>query len=221
MAYEDWTNVAWVETDPNTDITKAANELNIATMRGDSGASLRNDKGAAHFGDFTHLIETTATAGFDNQGVGYFWALSNVLADGYWWRDNNSQAVGVFWFDDTERMILRDNEDGIGDQEISVNLALTTRYFCTAVRVGVNLDIEIRTGSHAGVLVDTLSVTLTGGRTYRYIYSVNAYSHSGAADVSYDVFNLDLQEAGAAIMNQVQATNLGADLFDGALLGGG
>jgi hypothetical protein len=74
VSYEDYTT--YDEVDENNNITVATNQLTIVDIRRDAEGSVTDDKGAAHFGDFEHLVDGRLVTS-ENRGTGTIWGLSN------------------------------------------------------------------------------------------------------------------------------------------------
>ena len=69
----------------------------------------------------------------------------------------------------------------------------------TADRDGTSLDLRIYSNSARTTLVDTLSVTIASGRTYRYVFAVVSHDYNDNDTISFDVKDLDLKEAAGGV----------------------
>lgn len=208
MAYEDFTT--YTEFDESGDITvDSATKVSWVNLKSiqDTGY-LYKDKGVNHFSaDFTHKFEIQFSNVTDT-AVLFNWMLANAIGD---WRDlyvadEDFYAFGVYYAN--ENLQMRIIEGGVitdDDTWLTPGPQASTTYYIEMVRDddgGVNstgrLTAYIRTGSHSGVLQDTLVVDCSVGKQndYRYLYAM-ATDDSGSGTSSIDGFtqNLDIGEA--------------------------
>ncbi len=118
------------------------------------------------------------------------WALSNDLDDVKNWDDDDDEAVSVTLVGAASpTLVLTDHETGASDT--STSLTTQTTYYCTVERTA-DTTVECRIYSDLGrtTLVDTLSVSVTSGRTWRYLVACNSYNDNEADAISFDVENL-------------------------------
>jgi len=179
--------------DPNSRFNITANHIIITGLTIDEDAWVYSDKGSGHFSDFTHDFEFRRTS-TDPGGAYVAWAVSNVVEDYWYWLINHSQAL---WF-------LPHAVDGfseIGDGESgdwdTLSGSLGTVWHAARVeRSAATLTLTIYTDLSRTTVLDTLTISVSASRTYRYVFAVNS-NHIGNADaINGDVANLDLQEGG-------------------------
>ena len=199
--YEDFSS-GYTETDPNSDITISTTNLTIDSMIMDVDAYVYKDFTAGHFGDTVdHDFECKVTGRtVASYSVGTVWALTNVVNDGYYWYANNSQAVHCWFYWTTTpvyRLYLRDCENGGTDQDFYTCL-VNTWYYCTASRNATSMSILIYSDSGRTSLLDTITVTLAAGRTYRYFMACNSYDIGTTATMSWVSDYYDLHEASSS-----------------------
>ena len=186
------------------DVTITANKLDCNLTEEDD-AGVYDDKGAAHFTNaFSHLVEITFRAAANTVKRMASWALTNTPESPPYWHDNVSESCYLACECDgggSRRLDLEESENN--DFDASTNLGLNTKFYETIVRSGGNgevLTVSIRKDSHGGELRDTIVITLTNDRSYRYVHGVSSRDEApGTSDdlqLEYDIENLDLQEPG-------------------------
>ncbi len=183
--YEDFNTFTLVDDHaPDRVTVDSATKVSVASGRSrDRTFILYIDKNAVHFNsDFTHQFEIQ----FDNAGntcTLLYWMLANIIGDRFDVQGGSEDAV---WFqedDDTENLGLFVCEDGTpsSDKWLTPGPQPATTYFITITYDrdgGVNNTGQyvayIRTGSHAGVLKDTLTKDCSVGEQndFRYLYAV-------------------------------------------------
>jgi hypothetical protein len=204
MAYEDFTAGNWTESDPQGEITVAANAVTVANRAEDVDGWVYGDYGAAHFGlAFVHEIKITHDSLSGDTSRDIFWGVSNVIDDARAWADNDDQVVHCKVYDNGGspffQLVDRENDDS----DNSVGVSSDTAYWLKITRSGVHgetLTVQIYDDAAKTSLVDTIAVTLTNDRTYRYVFASNTYKtgSTGNAGKVYSVCeNLDLNEGGA------------------------
>jgi RHS repeat-associated protein len=138
--------------------------------------------------DFRHDFEVTHQSG--TTGRAAVWALSNDLDDVKNWDDDDDEAVSVTLVGAASpTLVLTDHESAASDT--STALTTQTTYYCTVERTA-DTTVECRIYSDLGrtTLVDTLSVSVTSGRVWRYLVACNSYNDNEADAISFDVENL-------------------------------
>jgi len=138
--------------------------------------------------DFRHNFEVTHQSG--TTGRAAVWALSNDLDDVKNWDDDDDQAVSVTLVGAASpTLVLTNHESGASDT--STGLTTQTKYYCTVERTAdTTVECRIYSDSARTTLVDTLSVAIASGRTWRYLLGCNSYNDSSADAISFDVENL-------------------------------
>jgi hypothetical protein len=195
--YEDYTT--YTEVDPSSDLTVAANTITVSTLRRDAATYVYADKGAAHFGNFTHLLEVNASA-IETSSCCSVWSVANLVGT---WLDEQNANVGInlvfAHLSGTLNFRIYDNADDSYD--IWTGPSLATWYYITVDRNGTALTAYIRTESHTGTLQDTIATAMSAATTFRYVYGVQSWENGtfGTAAWSGSIANLDLQEAAAGL----------------------
>ncbi len=179
---EDFTT--YTEVDTNSRYTVTAGKITITGLTADdSGQYVYADKGVDHFGDFEHKYQICLTACTLNSTYLFLWALANSVGQ-------YDQAGAIyFYYNDSWLVVL---EVGNGYDYWSGG-QLNVDYFVTTQRDGTAFTSEIRTGSHTGILQDTLSFTC-GTAAFRYIYGTCGF---------------DFDEPGRVVSGYVQDLDIG------------
>jgi len=206
--YEDFTTFTEVDEQPalTVDSTHKVSCLNYNGVQ--NTGYFYKDYGVNHFnGDFVHRFEAYISACTEAQSL---YTLQNIVGD---WLNNygspwSQDALSIFFQKDylgTYRIIGELIENGAyAVEDDSVALSLSTLYYITVVRDddgGANstgrITVYIRTGSHSGVLVDTLQFDCSAGEqnNYRYINILSSLDvgYGDASNTGY-VQNLALNE---------------------------
>ena len=167
MVFESFNDAGkWTETDPDNNLTQPAHKSQWTSLeRQDGDCQLLGDNGVgsipALFDYFFELeIEALEAGDLDNRQIVFPIVFNNSsgLAPG------TTPYIFLILIqnsnDDTTFDALLGIDNGVPDTDTSVALSVGTVYFCELERTntGEDVDLYIRTGSHAGVLVDTLSV---------------------------------------------------------------
>jgi hypothetical protein len=202
MAFENF--LSYIEVDPNNHLSRTAPRVTFTGLIRNEDAYVYKDKGVGHFGDFTHLfhllISNIANLGTGLKTLGTPWCLANNVGDQQLTDTTNGLLIYIeSWGGDAAHfaLILTQKAGGATvDFDRSVNLNVGTIYYVKVSRAANAASCEIRTGSHAGPLVDTLNITCNV-TTYRYIYGTQSATRAGDPNWSRTgyVENLDLQEA--------------------------
>jgi hypothetical protein len=211
MAYEDFTT--FTESDEGNDVTiDSATKVSWVNLYvNQQTAYLYKDKGVDHFsGDFTHKFELYFSE------LGYFhtlthWMLANIVGDLKELVDASEDgcciyALNDFWDNEDLKLAVVENGGQTVDTWAAPGPQLSTLYFIEIVRDdngGANntgrYTAYIRTGSHTGVLQDTLVVDSSAGEQndFRYLYALATYDNADNWEVSDGYTqNLDI-DAGA------------------------
>jgi len=210
MAYENFTTYS-TGGDEIARFTITENKNNVDTLDRDDDAWLYDDKGAGHFsGDFTHLLEVTPTGRSGTWSHCGVWVLANAIGDSKDLDDASEDFLELVVRHDGTNYVLDlnvwENGSTLGPERSSA-LTLDTKYYLTIARdddAGDNskgeLVVTIRTGSHSGSVVDTLTESgLTEQNDFQYIYAGQSRNTgSNGNKISCDIENLDLQEGGGA-----------------------
>jgi hypothetical protein len=187
---EDYTT--YDETDPDSDLTIAANQITVNTMRGDAGAHVDKDMGAGHFTSFEHLVSYTFST-MQNDSSICIWAVTNSP---YWTinsKENNNVGLSVSSYYYGSRYLGIWASD---DSDYDYDTISAGTYYLTIVRVsGSSITCYVYSNAARTTLVDTYSCS-TDSTAYRYIQACTSDGRLTAyATASGTIFGLDLQEA--------------------------
>lgn len=178
------------------------------------------DFGVDHFnGDFTHKFETQYSGISDVAVLVSSWVLGNTVGDLRIIVAGSGDAHSFHLYNGgTPSFRLWIVEGGATSADEWASPSASTTYFVEIVRDddgGSNntgrLTAYIRTGSHSGVLQDTLVVDCAAGEQndFRYIYAVSTYDDSSSVEISsgytqnLDVGEDDLNANDASSLTQV------------------
>ena len=181
----------WTEDDVGGYLAVAQNRITATAQPGSALSMVYRDFGAAHFGaTFEHLLDSICTVdGNDYPAMHMLCNTVEGFRDAY---NNYSQAVALYYNSSTSQLKIFETEGRSNDASLGLAAA---RHYSTFQRTG-ETALQNRIYSDAGrsVLVDTIAITLTSGRRYRYGINANSYYAGGGGTMTYDVGNLDLQE---------------------------
>ena len=208
MAYEDFTTYTKVDEGGDITVESATKVSWVALKTQQETGYLYKDKGSNYFdGDFTHKFEMQFGI-IGDKGHSFNWMLANTVADWQAIYDASGDSFAFLTFDNIEIIYLRLTEGGslLYDAWLNPLPQAFTTYYIEIVRDddgGANstgrLTTYIRTGSHSGVLQDTLVVDCSAGqqKDYRYVYAVTTNDRDYYKEGLVDGFtqNLDLGAA--------------------------
>jgi len=208
--YEDFTTYTQVDDDNKTVVS--ATTVIATNMRRDGTGYVYKDFGVDYFdGDFTHLFEANHS-NTDVSGLAAVYELTNDIDQLTPLITDDKNLVSIY-FSGTVLLYVNLIDTGVQNSD-SAAIAEDTLYYITVIRDddgGTNntgrYTVYIRTGSHAGVLVDTLSVdALAGGQyDYRYVFAFSALESGSVPEREIDVisqnFNLNLPVTDNAIFH--------------------
>ena len=220
MATEDLTT--YTEVDAATYLSKTSTTATFTAMVQNAANYIYDDKGSGHFDnavgydiDFEHNI--TAASASDSRV--FTVSMSNSI--GVLSAQVHSM-IALFTGTGPVPTIADIDDAGATDMVSSGSaLSTSTRYYNTFALSGTTLDLDIYTDSGRTTLDQNVTGTIINtGYTYQYFYALSGRGDSGAATISGDVQNIDLNEAAptGAIINQLQGSNMGADLYNGSIL---
>lgn len=208
--FEDFTTFTEVDTGTKISVDSATkiswNELNMAV-----DAYCYSDKGDAHFNDdWSILFEGQFSDTPGGWTVGWWLAITDVLDDakGIFYADGEVQ--GVRYYNDgapSDSIQIIYYHDQASSADTWAGPSASTTYYHTFERdydggVGNGQLVNyIRTGSHVGVLQDTLTLNLPAQDDLRYVMVPLTYNGGYVHDDEFDGFteNLDLNEAAGGI----------------------
>lgn len=169
MAYENFED--FTEIDPDSELTVDSDTVHIINQNFDADSRVYKDYGVDHFdGDITHKFELLvtdiyATTGTEGTGL---WALSNTPGGEGAFANDDALFRILLWNSGTFKLQIR-LHDG-SKQDNSATLSKDIRYYITVTRVGSVYSAVIRTGSHEGVEIDTVSIDAGSVKSFRYLY---------------------------------------------------
>ncbi len=190
-AYEDWTDPAWVETDPYDNLTIQANHIEHRRYDECGAGRLVKDFGEDYWGDFTIQFEWESIGNWSNwSGVrvgfanesGYFDA---VTGDAVWLEA---------WTDDTfynpKIRIISEASGSETSEATGLSSSHETRYYTVLERSGTTLTVTIYTGGYGVTQVATASMTCVS-TAFRYVHAVNKPVQAYGGPL-WHLYNLDL-----------------------------
>jgi hypothetical protein len=223
MANEDFTT--YTEVDPGDDITVAANTITLTLLPRNVSSYVYKDHGVDFFnGDFTHEIEWEQTN--ENNGTCSVWDIANALGD---FRDLGLAGEDhILCYVNFNRIRIAVIENGANtNEDPSDVIADGTNYFLTIDRDddgGTNstglMTVTIRTVSHVGPILDTITSESAVGEQNDFRYSLHSQTSNsgGAQTISGIIRNFDTNSGvvvtplGSVWANVSQILNVYIDL---------
>lgn len=203
MAVEDFTT--YDEHDPNGVISfSGTNEIDVNSIDRDNRATVIDNKGVGHFGNFEHYVE--AKSAYKNSyGYGYVWAVDDNGGDGANHRDmryhiandESCMAVRMFRSGSSTKYIrlFGQIEAGATNTDDWNSASADTWYYLVIERSGTTATCKIYSDASHTNLLDTLTVTCES-TSYRYIWGFSGHdSDDNGYEDDYNVRDLDLREA--------------------------
>lgn len=178
----------YTETDTSSRLTVAATTLTIANLDTDEDMRLYSDFTADYFdGDFEHTLKINVTTGTGAEAC-YVWALTNAVSNPIGTLITaNTDLIALEWLNGALVLVERNNT--VSTSDTSSALSLSTSYYLRVVRdeaVGTygTLYCYIYTDPEYTVLVDTLTVTLTETKDWRYLWACSSVG-DGAGSTAF------------------------------------
>lgn len=188
----------YTEEDPNSHIALVGTDHIDFNAYQNEDAWLRYDYGADYFGTyFKHTFDVkVVTDPVPEDGImAGVWCLSNRLDDLYGLMSSGTdEFVSLYvWRDPADIInggapcfVLREQDGAGATSSISAELTEGTTYSVAIERIGTSLIAIIYTGS---TIFATLSITLTGGNSYRYmIPALTSNGETGSEAVNTNLF---------------------------------
>lgn len=221
--YEDFTT--FTEVDVAADrIQKTANHVDHVAER-DETTYLYKDYGASHFDDFIHKVKVKAASG-DTSGFGAVWVLANDLDDLKALETGNKTCISLSFLKSATDLKTRLGKTYGGastHDENSGGFSFGDWVYAKIVKSGTSLNAYLYSDSDYSVLVDTLTLTLDGDWSFRYLYGCNSYNDSTNVTLVTDIDNFDIGNricsdsgAGAEAMQELLISLASSDLGAGA-----
>jgi len=177
----------YTETDTSSRLTVAANTLAIAGLDTDETMQLTYDFGASYFsGDFEHSLNFKVTVGTGTESC-YLWAMSDSISNPIGTLITaDTDLIALSWTNGT--LILTERNSTVSATDTSSALSLSTDYYVRIVRdeaVGTygTLYCYIYTDREYCELVDTISVTLTELKDWRYLWAASSVGDGAGSTV--------------------------------------
>ena len=203
MPYEDFTT--YVEVDPNSHISVAANVLTLTGIARNENAYVYKDFGVAYFsGDFTHLVDAIYTSLTGASPFLVSWALGNVIGGmlSVWASPNSALVVyRAETSGGTANIIIIESDGGTQYSSLYADSYSPQNRYHKIVRdelVGANgtIYVYIYSDSARTTLISTLSIALhTSKKDYRYIYAAQSFNYGDGGTFTGRNENLDLNIA--------------------------
>ena len=210
MATEDFTTYTETDADSKLSVLASIATFTAAATRYKT-YNLYYDKGAGHFGNFTHLITILThnnTAGGTSMETTH-WMVSNQTGDGRA-GEVSTHGLQVYSYGYTGspyQFAVYDHNSGNADYYIATPASL---WYCTISRSSTTLQMLIYSDSGRTSLTDTVSVSCET-TTYRYISAISGYNDGVGTTETDNAYtkDLDLQESVAATVKQLAALGVG------------
>lgn len=191
--YEDYSDAAWVLSDPNNRVSVAANILTVTDMPKNEEVTMTKDYGVDYFsGDFEHQFEVNVpTSGTGTPSMG-IWCVANEIDD-FRGLDQTSKgaqirATGLIETDWDMRLALEFR----GASNTVSALSYNTTYYCTITRdddAGVDNTgryvLTVYTDSDRTNVFGTATVDAGVGnqKDFRYLYACGSYNMAEAGSL--------------------------------------
>lgn len=202
MAYEDFTDPAWIELDDNNRFTITADKIDVSGLTMNEDAWVVKDKGVDHFdGDFEHLVEVYEASASDNNCQVGVCVLSNAIDDVQTLKAGDALlAINFSQFQSLPIIYIWEVDGGNLYQDFKTYLSFDTPYYLKLKRdedVGDygTYYCYIYDDAERTSLVDTLTLAVhTSKKDFRYIFGANSVNASTGYTFTGYIQNLDLQE---------------------------
>jgi len=178
----------YTEVDSSSRLTVAASLLTITDLDTDETMQLTYDFTASYFSsDFEHTLKINVTTGTGAESC-YVWGMSDSVASPIGTLiAANTDLLALAWTNGT--LILTERNNTSSTTDTSSALSLSTTYYLRVVRdesVGTygTLYCYIYTDPEYTTLVDTLSVTLTESKDWRYLWAASSVGN-GAGSTAF------------------------------------
>lgn len=195
----DFTDPAWTEVDPGTDIVVAAKKVTWTALPRNLDSHVYYDYGADYFdGNFRHEFECELTSA-DDSGAVYPWGLANAVDDFKGIDNANGSILHVLLVRSGANYLIGLSEVDSGAlSQVFSTISTGTTYYLTVVRdenVGTfgTIYLYIYTDVARTVLHEKLEVTLnTSKKDFRYLYTCNTHNDGTAPAITGWMQNLRL-----------------------------
>lgn len=201
--YEDFTD--YVEVDTGNDrIQRTANHVDHGATRNED-TYLYKDYGVGRFADFAHKVKVRGTFTVDHQ-YGVVWMLANAVNDQYGLHISSETYVCITMCraGGSGYIYMTEGYDGVRYYTYPNWGSAVTNvwYYLLIEKSGTDLTCKIYSDSEYTDLLVTLSLTLHGDWSFRYVYACNTFNDGdGEYVMDNDIENLDLQEPDFYFLN--------------------
>lgn len=161
MVLQDFTT--WNEVDPDNLLTVNSNTLSASQCY--SWFWLNLDYGSGYFKDsFSHKFILNQSS--YNEEIGFIpYAIYEV---------NDYSGSAVFMHVEPPnssdyRLSINSNGSETEEHDISIDLSFSTSYYITLIRDSSSVTVYIRTGSHNGTLIDTITISLSSSINFSLV----------------------------------------------------
>ena len=174
--YEDWTG--YTEVDPNSHITVAANTITADLDLGETAYVYYDFGSSVISGDFEYRVKVNINSG---DGIVVFAGVSDTATDLFSLQSGGGHEICVRGYGDgTNYVIYLSSSYGVYEGVDGMVVSPGTDYYLKVVRdesVGTygTAYCYVYSDSNYSVLLDTLTLTLTGNYDYRYIIAAQSY----------------------------------------------
>lgn len=200
MALENFTT--YTEVDASGWITPGATSISVANFGRTAEAYVYKDFGVGHFGAFVHELKVTCSAAYLSN-LWFVWMLANGIGDEKALKDASVLGVDLMVNISTSgevKSFMRNTETGAGSNVYTMSFG--TPYYLRIVRdIGSMGAVNTYIFSDAARtnLLETLTLAVVAGNTFRYLYGCNNYYDASASRTLSGVMeNLDIGEGGVA-----------------------
>ncbi len=205
--YEDFTT--YTTTDPTNFLVVTPTRIDGTLVNRNETFHVYKDFTAGYFSsDFVHEFETMTRSYLpDHLGFTSRWMMSNSIGDYIDNRAGDTVAISQYYtnapsvityLDIYSGGVEIDGDSYVGTTDILYYITVDRDYDGGANSRG-QYTVYIRTGSHEGVLVDTIVVdqAAAGVRDFRYLYGFASVDTASNQELSSYVQNLDINEVTA------------------------
>ncbi len=201
MAFQNFNDDGWQETDSAGDLTRNGDQIDVVTMRRDANSWIERSFGANHFGDFEHDFVVRledANPSLPNAAcIWIVWAVNDVAGTFSDLTASGDGMIALLFPGTSTQIAIRDmatvNADLFG------GLVEEKTYYCTIRRysAGTVLEMKIYNDVTKTSLIDTISVVSTAGflENFQPCGSHDAGGASAAHEVTGFSKDYDLHEA--------------------------
>lgn len=189
------------ELDPGSDISQGGDvyEVEVRGLDRNVTSRLSWDHGTGGIDQFTHQFTIRPRSNGSLTRSGYFWSVSNVLANVAAWGADDDEAVSCFynWKSSNPNtfQIKEFEADDVDDWDNGGSgVADDTTYYGTADRDSdTSIRVRIYSDASRTTLLATLTITIPSGRTWQFLLAVNSLNNATTGrEADYDIDDMDV-----------------------------